>query len=255
MLKPAVFLLCLVSFTAQAHEFWLAPDSYTPAEGDQVQIHWRVGEYFLGSELIYLPNRTHAMGVIVDGRRESYEPRFAAKPVFELAMPKANSVIVYTESSDYSLQYEAVEDFNEFIRLDRLTALITEASAMQTTPIKERYRRHAKTIVQGTAGVLTDQRVGMTYEWLIEWQQNGIRGVLFQGETLMQQRPVSLFWRDSLGGVEVFTAFTDANGEVAFSDLRPGEYLLNAIDMITPNNTADGAWYSHWVSTTFYVQP
>lgn len=252
MLKPILVWLVWFSVTAQAHEFWLAPNNYTPVPGDQVYIHWRVGEQFVGTDLIYLPHRTHAMGVIVDGQRNDYEARFAAKPVFDLQMPEASHLVVFTESSDYSLQYESAADFEAFIQLDRLTTVIGDAKSPQTAPIQERYRRYAKTLL-GTEP--TDVRVGMAYEWIVDWLPSGIQATLYKGSQGLGKRPVSLFYRDVSGTVTARKDYTNDAGEIVFNDLLPGEYLLNAIDMIPPNDTEDGAWYSHWASVTFYIQP
>jgi hypothetical protein len=256
MLKifSSILLLSALSTASVAHDFWLEPHQYTAAEGKKISIDWRIGDQFAGDNLVYLPDTVERMSLTHAGQTQSLSSRFASKPAIKISSTLAGSSIITLESIDFDVEYDSWEGFKSFVEKEEIGYDLPQSGEL---PVRERYRRYAKTIVTSDGESIVDQRTGLTFEWVLQdVSDTEARAQLWYGDQPASDFVVKVF-RKPLGkkkGVEPEFFRTDADGFFVLTGLETEqEILLNSIALSFDANE-EYPWYSEWASMTFAVE-
>lgn len=265
-------VLCVAAASAQAHEFWIEPSSYTPKAGEEVRVAVRVGMHFDGQPVPRKNDRIERFAAIswpsdatnpterlIDGD-EGDDPAGRFAPA-----DRGLAIIVY--DSNHSRIELSGEDFTAYLEEKGLTG-IREARArtgITDEPAREIYSRCAKSLVwvggrddaAMSAGKLKDAAAGLPLEIIAEFDPyasdppDEIRvRVLFRGEPV-ERAYVSAASR--LAPKDAQHARTDGDGRVTFRITDAGPWLVDCTHMIAAPNDANADYESFWASLTFAV--
>ena len=243
----ASLLLVLVVSSADAHDFWIEPSSFTPAAGESVAVRLRVGEHLEGEPV---PRRT--------GRIERFFARSATgerevpgqdnrDPAGVLAVRDKGTTIVAYRSLPTRTELPA-EKFESYLREEGLEFVIEARKARGQAGRKgiEIYSRAAKALLQTGGGDLRDQRVGLRLELV---RSGDAFEVVYEGKPLPDALVVAL----RRGGSAPLRVRSDAAGKARFPAFGRGQWLVKTVHMIPAPKSADADWESLWASVTFAV--
>ena len=265
-LATATLLLIggLPTLPAAAHEFWLQPDNFTPAPGDDVEIYHFNGQNFSGDDLPFLGewNRRY---VVADAKGErSVRGYDGDLPAVTTRFDSPGLRIFAYHGSPDILAFETLDTFETYIRKVGLGAIVRRhrEQGKPETNIRESYTRNAKLLLGvgaakgGAAGA--DRALGLPLELIAE--QNPY--TTEPGATL----PVRLLYKgEPMAGLTITTfndrdpknpsqTVTDAAGRALIALPTTGAYLVSAVHMFEPSPGTDADWESLWVSLTFSLQ-
>lgn len=247
-LLTASALLLLVVSSADAHDFWIEPSSFTPAAGDVVAVRLRVGEHLEGEPV---PRRT--------GRIERFFARSATgefdvpgqdnrDPAGVVTVRDRGTTIVAYRSRPTRTELPAAK-FESYLREEGLEHVIEQRKARGESAKMgtEVYSRAAKTLLQSGGGAVKDQPLGLRLELI----RTGNRfQVLFEGKPLQRALVVAIRRGGEANPTRVRT---DGSGTAVFPDLRRGEWLVKTVHMVQASPSAEADWESIWASVTFAV--
>lgn len=259
---PAISLLCTLIWgiaTANAHEFWLEPNTYAPKVKEDVGILLKVGQNFSGSLYPYLSDRFFKFTTEQNGGAKTVEGLDGDDdPAVKLAFPDERLAILTYHSKSFDLNYEKIAKFESFLGNTGLDEILTRhrAAGKPETGIDERYYRAAKLLLNvGGKAMGEDKFTGMPLELVAERNPYG----LAVGEEL----PVRLLYEGKpIEGI-LITAIeksnpkaaqkrrTDKDGRAMIPLPASGAWLLNAVHMIEPAPDEGIHWISLWASMTF----
>lgn len=247
-LLPVSLLLIVIAFSAEAHDLWIEPSSFTPAAGDTVALRLKVGEHFEGETV---PRRR--------GRIERFFARSAAgetevpgqdghDPAGVLAVRDQGTTVVAYRSRPLRIELEAAK-FELYLREEGLESVIAARKARgdSARPGVEIYSRAVKSLLQTGGGNPVDQVLGLRLEVVRRGESFQI---LFGGKPLPGALVVAIRRGEAR---EARRMRTDAAGMVTFSKLKKGEWLVKTVHMIPAPASVDADWESLWTSVTFAV--
>ena len=254
-----VCALFLGSTTANSHEFWLEPNTYSPKVNEDVGILLKVGQHFGGALYPYLSNRFFKFTTQQDGAAKTVEGLDGDDdPAVKLAFPDERLAILTYHSKSFDLNYETIAKFKRFLGNTGLDEILKRhrTAGKPETSIDERYYRAAKLLLNvGSKALGEDRFTGMPLELVAERNPYGLAA----GEKL----PVRLLYKGKpIEGI-LITAFKKSNPEAAQKRRTnkaglamiplpaSGAWLLNAVHMIEPAPDDGIHWISLWASMTF----
>ena len=271
MVRTALLVSLFAGFTtscikpASAHEFWLEPSDYNLIADEQLTVTLRNGEKFRGDLLPYLPAEFVRFSLRNAG--EDYPVESALGDV-ELTLPRTGApglkVLTY-ESQAQQLEYSSYAKFAQFAREEGVEWVLEEFQNKhdRQLPVREKFRRFAKSLFSVGMASGADQPMGMELELVamdnpyLIGEKDALRfQLLYQGAPLVGAQ-VSIFSRSQSQSAHRDTAITDHQGIVTLSQLPGREYLLNAVHLRAPGLlerfTQGTHWESLWASLTFGV--
>jgi uncharacterized GH25 family protein len=251
--------LFLGTTTANSHEFWLEPNTYSHKVNEDVGILLKVGQHFGGALYPYLSNRFFKFTTQQDGAAKTVEGLDGDDdPAVKLAFPDERLAILTYHSKSFDLNYEKIAKFKKFLGNTGLDEILKRhrTAGKPETSIDERYYRAAKLLLNvGSKALGEDRFTGMPLELVAERNPYGLAA----GEEL----PVRLLYKGKpIEGI-LITAFrksnpeaaqkrrTDKDGMAMFPLPTSGAWLLNAVHMIEPAPDDGIHWISLWASMTF----
>jgi len=260
-------IVIAAAIPANAHEYYLMPETFTPKTGKEISVSHRLGQKFKGNEMPWVNSWNVRSEVWENG--EKHKIRFADgdRPALKITPASDELVVVIHQSNIDRLDFKTWEKFVKYTDKEGLSAIAEQHLAEGKPkpgegkpPIRELYSRFAKTLLTPNGNAKgKDMVTGLTIELVA--LENPI--ALEPGQPM----PVKLLFRGKpLEGatVKVFTApdtefkhriLTDAMGRADIPDDGSGPYLINAIAMTkvaAAGKIAEGADYeSFWASMTF----
>lgn len=246
---------------AAAHEFWISPDAYQVAPGEAIVAALRNGERFSGRSLAHRPSRTERFELVQGSSEVALEPTIGDRPAIDAAAPGEGLVVLVHETGDLSLDYDDLARFEAFGAHKGYPGLAEAHEARGLgMPVRERYRRHAKSLVAVGEGSGADAPVGLRAELIA--LANPYEGPLealpvelrWEGAALRDHQ-IEVFARGEDGEVAITTHRTDASGRASVP-VSPGtEVMIDAvvIEPLEREDEDDPAWASHWANLTFAV--
>ncbi len=258
----SVFALLLFTFavSANAHEFWLEPDSYTPVPGAKVSISHSYGQYFKGDGLPYV-GEWHQRYVVADGTRERKVSGFDGDlPAIQTSFSDSGLKVFGYFGTPEPQVYDNLEKFEKYVQkvgLDHIARRHRELGK-SNKKIRELYARNAKMLLGVGSASGNDRALDLPLELIAE--QNPY--TLKPGASL----PVQLLYRGKpISGIAIITfsqkdpknpvkTVTDADGRSTIALPAPGAYLLNAVHMFEPAAGEKSDWTSLWASLTFALR-
>lgn len=257
-------LICAISGPAWAHEFWISPEDYTVDPGTRIKAELRVGSEFSGAGYAYLPKRTSRFELVQDGTVTPVEPRIGDRPALNVDAAEDGLVVVVHETADSDLTYDDWETFTRFFTHKDLTGFpqVHYDRGLPEDPVKEVYRRYAKSLIAVGDGAGQDSPTGLKIE--IVARTNPYTDDLSEGmtvEVLLEGAPrvdtqVEVFDRAPNDLIDIRYYRTDAQGQAVFP-VEPGhEYMVDSVAMSATDNDdpqAGPVWRSIWANLTFAV--
>lgn len=270
---PVTLLMALLALTpgpAIAHEYWLAPSTFLAGPGDTVSVGALAGEGFVGERKRFSPGRA-IRWLVRAGRELDLTPVGTADDTTwaRFAPGDRGGMLFAYESGFASITLDAAT-FERYLAAEGLDGpLATRRARADTLPVRERFRRCAKSWLAGTDARRATTALGLPCE-IVPLSAPGagtslrVR-VMFEGEPLAGA--LLNAWRQPFaadGGLldpvrrdnveAAWSGRTDGRGEVVVPVEEVGEWLLGVVHMIPSRDPAAADWESSWGSLTFARQ-
>jgi uncharacterized GH25 family protein len=263
-------MLCwLGASAAQAHEFWLMPQSFSVPLAQPFQLELRVGAGWPGESLGRNPDYIERFGFVdAQGeRRIAGQP--GGNPAGVVTAKKRGAAWAVFRSKRSALTLEA-DKFESYLREEGLESII-EARRLNGTsklPGRELYSRCAKSLLQVGNGSATPpaflkRNTGLTLELIPQTDPHQLRGGgAFTVQLLYLNQPLRGALVKALPQTAAdaakspqLTGRTDAQGRVTLPLPHGGVWLINAVHMVAAAPQLNADWESVWSSLTFELQP
>lgn len=254
--RPRLRLLTIIgmlgiSAAAQAHEFWIEPETHRPAVGKVLRVSLLHGERFAG-EVVARDESQISRFVILGGDQQGpIVGRSGGSASLARPVAAGTNILVY-ESAGKSIELPA-EKFEAYLKEEGLSAIARQRAARGESgePGREVYSRCAKAIVvagdaAAARNAVTDRVVGLPLEILLKRVPEIPSGVLsadarlsaqalFRGRPLVGARVVAVCKDEPKHLLE---AVTDGDGMVSFPIARGGRWMITTIHMIRAEEEA-----------------
>ncbi|MBC7283488.1 DUF4198 domain-containing protein [Hoeflea sp.] len=246
------------------HEFWIAPQDYTVAAGDEIRADIRIGQDFKGDAFPYIPSRFTAFQRHDREGEGDVDGTTGDLPALSLVPRGEGLTIVTYVSVAERIRFQGWEKFAEYLHYEGLATIPArhDARGLPRDEIRELYTRCAKTLVAvGDASADEDRPTGMRLELVAGENPQALSPgaemsftLLWEGEPLRDTQ-VALFRRGADGGDATRSVTrTDDEGKASFSLPGNGAYLASAVHMIEAPADRNADWESYWASLTFGVE-
>jgi len=251
--------LLLSAAASQAHDFWLDPGSFTPAQSP-VTISLRVGDTFPGEPFPRDPTHLERFvvagprGVATVGGRPGWDPAGYA-PLTGAGV----HVVGYLSTRQRIVAAGTV--FDGYVTKEALGDVIVTRAAVKApeAPVRELFTRCAKSLVSfgdPRAGG-GDVALGLPLELVAETNpytaapgQTIVVRLLHRGEPLAG---ATVSARNPARPDMRLVQRTDSDGRAAFRLPQGGFWLVRAIHMLPSSRDSGADWESLWASLTFAV--
>ena len=261
---------------AQAHEFWLQPDTFFTQLGQVVNIEVLVGEHFNGERSEGKKNRLVQYAHWVEGAKVDLSPSLTEGHygVVPIKVSKPGTHLVAFANTNKYLSMRA-DSFLLYLREDGLDPIIKVIKARQErheTPIRSRefYRRCVKTLIQAGPVKPTDKTfsldTGMPLEIVPLLNPYTIKpGNWAEFQIVFEHKPLAnalvRYWTRPIRvgkeapdvkpkGLTEEHQRSNAQGRVRFN-LRSGQNMVSLVQMVATTDTKEADWQSYWGSLTF----
>jgi uncharacterized GH25 family protein len=262
----SLMTLCLLGASAaQAHEFWLMPQSFSVPRAQEFQLELRVGAGWPGESLGRNPAYIERFGLVdVKGERG-----IAGQPGGDPAgtvvgrTPGAAWAVFRSKRSEITLE---ATKFESYLRDEGLENII-EARRLNGTsdaPAREMYSRCAKSLLQvgdsaKASSAFLKRNTGLTLELIPQTDPQQLRGggsftvqLLYLNQPLRGAlvKALAQTAADEAKAAQI-TGRTDAQGRVSLPLSHGGVWLINAVHMVKAPSQLNADWESVWSSLTF----
>lgn len=254
-------LILMITFLAQAHEFWMLPKKFRYKVGEEIKIDLMVGEGFEG-EFWDLKRykveelKLHRLNGVKDltkevksteGNNLTYKTDLGGTYLFTL------------KSNDAYIELEGKE-FNAYLEEDGLDYILDQRKKSNTLEKKstEYYTRFAKLLVQ--SGDRTDNAfkkvVGLKYEIVPEQNPYDLKvgdyltcKVLFEGKPA--PHTLVKVWNRVRDTSFMQNIYTENDGTIRFPISTTGPWMVSSVRMIASERGAE--YHSLWASLVFGI--
>ena len=258
--------LLLGAGMAQAHEFWIQPESYRLEPGQPLIADIRVGQDFVGDTQAYIPSTINSFTITDANGPRAVTGRIGDIPAVNI-QPRAGGLQILSLFTTTSvLTWDSYQEFEEFVNLHGMPWVLDTHAArgLPDTGFKEAYTRFVKSLTSVGNGAGQDRFTGMFFELvagLNPYTDDLGAGmpitVLFQGEPLPGKQ-VDLFFRNPDGEFTKVSVRANGEGVAMVPDLGAGEYMVNTVHMIQPFpadiERTGVVWHSIWGSITYAIE-
>lgn len=251
LLKILVFAAAV---PASAHDFWLEPSSFRPAEERLVAIRLMVGDHGKGEPVKRNDGRIKRF-VVRDmaGERKVRGPR-GGDPAGYIEGVSGNAMVGY-RSTPIRHGDMSPQRFASYLREEGLERIIEQRSASGSTdrPGREIFSRSAKAWIASEAGGRFDETFGFRFEIVLE---SDPQGTPLRARVLFEGRPVEGVLVSALHRATGRKASerSDPAGRVVLPANGAGIWLVKAVHMI-PAGLEDADWESFWATLSFERAP
>lgn len=229
-----------------AHDFWIEPSSFHPAEGERVTATLRVGQKLQGETVPRIPPLVDRF-VLDDKPMIGYG---GSDPAGIALVTKAGFQWIGYQSNAFPMTNDAPK-FEQYLRDEGLDAVIKLRSQ---GPQSERFYRCAKALlhVGPTKTGAIDAPLGFTLELVPRKTPRAGEALpltlLFRGKPAANILVVAMSKSDPDKAVR---ARTDGRGRVTLPIAHGGFWLIKAVHMEPAPAGSGVEWESWWASITF----
>lgn len=253
-------LTWLAATPVGAHEFWLAPETFTLSADQPVQANIRIGQHFKGDSFVYRPSQVETLNLQQGKTVTTVPAKLGDLPAINIKPVGTGLNILTLSSALFTVTYYEPEKFPDFVRKEGLEWALKahQQRNLPDTHFTEAYRRHAKSLLKVGDGQGNDRRTGMPFEWVM----------ITNPYTSHVDPVVQLWWRDNVAAnaqcrlfvrngtqVQEHVLRTDSAGKVTLPRTPGATYLLNAVRIMIPDAAAaaetQAVWETRWASLTF----
>jgi uncharacterized GH25 family protein len=256
-----VLSLCLGALSvAQAHNFWIEPQSYRPSIGQVVGIGLKVGDYAQSWPLPRNAGRIETFESIGPDGERPIVGRDGSDPAGTARFSRPGSYVLVYRSNHAFTEMEPAK-FDEYLQekgLQEIIALRRERGAAGGN-IREAYSRYAKSLLQAgaTAAGGGDRVIGLKFEIVAGVDLAGRGGGAGQSfQLLFDGKPVRGTLLTAMRRDEpqnTLRGRTDEHGQVTLPTVVPGIWLVTAVKMLPAVAGLAADWESFWASLTFEI--
>lgn len=252
----------LVVKKAEAHEFWISPDSYRIEAGDTMLAALRVGQSFSGSSFSYIPQNFVTFELVTPEGKAPVEGRMGDLPALKIEGAQEGLNVIVHQTTPLSLKWVDWEIFKSFCEHKDFAWAIEDhlERELPEKGFRESYTRYAKSLVGVGTAEGQDAVFGMETEIVAlanPYTDDLSKGfpvkVLYQGKARMNVQ-VEVFARAPDGTVTDTFQRTDMEGKALIPVVPGTEYLLDAVVMRPLMGSVEedtAVWESLWASLTF----
>jgi len=258
LFKLSLFLL----FTfLTSHEFWLQPDKYIYTRGEEINIHFLVGENFEGDNWTGDSSRINSINFYYGGVKDEIPANQFIEKGDSLQLrqyDEGTSMLTYNSKNSY-ITLDSSE-FNSYLLEDGLNDAIEYRKQHNETDStgREYYQRSVKAIIQ--VGAVKDETykqatalpldiIPLSHPYKLTNGAILSVKILFKNEPLQNaavkiwNRHNNVTWKKDLR--------TDANGLVSFPVNTKGKWMISTVKMIRVYGDPEAQWQSFWGSCTW----
>lgn len=260
MIFRCIGYICIVamsSLTASAHEFWVAPQAYTPQAGEPIAVGLKVGQMMKGADYPYLSGKFQSFTITNRENTRNAEGVEGDIPALNYTADEPGLHIIAFHAVPHPITFDTFLEFLDYLTYEGLGDIGREhkSRSLPEVGITERYIRYAKGLVQ-VGPILAadiDRHLGLQFELIAELNpylpnlQTLPVSLLWKGKPVAK-RQISIF--NDNGAVTRTLVTTDGEGRALIPLASGGEFLLNAVQ-IEPVEGGEAMWESHWASLTF----
>ena len=273
--RLTVAMCWLASSGAQAHEFWLMPQSFTVPLAQSFQLELRVGAGWPGETLGRNPDYIERFGLLDANGERRIGGQPGGDPAGEVTAKTAGAAWAVFRSKHSAITLEAPK-FESYLRDEGLENIIEarRLSGTSDAPGREVYSRCAKSLLRAsrpaattattavkTPAAFLQRRTGLTLELIPQTDPQQLRGGgAFTVQLLYLNQPlrgalVKALPQTAAGDAQVaqITGRTDSQGRVTLPLSQGGVWLINAVHMVPAPPQYNAEWESVWSSLTFEV--
>jgi uncharacterized GH25 family protein len=262
-----IFCLCLFVLPAillPAHEFWLQPERFICKRGETINIRFKLGENFHGSNWEGNASRTNTLRIYMGGAKDDLSRQLSEGKgdSLQVAMFDEGTTMICYNSTNSFLQLDA-PTFNEYLEEYGLKNVIElrKQQKLQDSAGRELYQMSIKTLVQ--VGSATNECYKQVTELPLDiipqsnpyTLKNNQRLVvrLLMNKTPLVNADVRLWHR--IGDTSLLRCMkTDQKGEIGFKVNTAGRWMISALAMNHLENQPMADWQSYWGSFTWGYQ-
>ncbi|EFL87802.1 DUF4198 domain-containing protein [Ahrensia sp. R2A130] len=262
LIAATVAFATMMATEVQAHEYYLLPQTFTPAVGETVPVSHKLGQRFNGNEMPYVG--------IWNVRSEQWNPSGMEpvkgldgdRPALQITVSEPGITVVVHQSNIDKLTFKSWEKFKTYAFKEGLGDAVaaTLKSDKPKDTLKEGYSRYAKTLLVTSGDTSSlDRPTGLKIELVALANPNALdQNEPMPVQVLLDGKPLPGVMIKMFTGIDTEAShriLTDAEGKAPIPARGPGPYLLNAIHMSEPQSEGlveDGVhWESFWASLTF----
>lgn len=262
--------LALAGSSVAAHEMFLKPAAFRLEPGSQTVVALFNGTIDK-SENPITRERMKAV-VVVAGGKVSVPPvsrwRDDAKTSYlDLTVGAPGGYVVGVSTAPKIIELSA-DNFEEYLRHDGIEDILKERKAANVarTPVRERYSKHVKTLLQVGDAASDDyaRPLGFPAEILLAKNPASVKvgdtldfQALIKGRPMGRQLVYANYEGAPAGGAQgghpgAQRLRTDADGKAAFKVTHPGRWYVTLINM--QKATGEATYESNWATLTFEVR-
>lgn len=248
-----------VAVPVSAHDFWIEPSTFHPAQGEDFSVALRVGEHFRG-EPVPRDDKKLRRFFLVSSYGESPIPGLPGTDPAGFAKVDTPGVAVIGYRSERTPITLEAEKFEKYLADEGLDAPLKEREKRgeKGKPGREIYSRSVKSIViVGSRVREFDRRLGLTGEILLEsdpakWKpETPVEFRLLYDDKPLAGALVKAISKDDPD--QTLTVRSGKNGSARLSLPRRGVWLVEAVHMVPAPKGSDADWESVWTSLTFEI--
>lgn len=258
----ATVCLTLIVVLSHSHEFWLQPQKFRFAPGEEIKVNFLVGENFTGEVWDLTKHKVTKLEVIsAYGKKDLTTQVKAGKGPHITHKPTNEGTQLFALESNAAYIELPGSEFNAYLEEDGLTDIIKrrKENNEMDKPSRENYTRYAKLLVK--SGSRDDEvykrKLGLKVEIIPQQNPHKLKsGDYLDCLVLIDGKPgahrLVKIW--SQIGKNVFTqnAFTENDGTLRFPISNPGPWMVSTVYMVPSDK--DGIDYeSSWASLVFGV--
>lgn len=251
-----------------SHDFWLVPNAFRVALGDDIVVHGQTSSEFPTSLSAITVDRVASARIIMDGTDRAIEGLSVEGPSLRIqqVVRRAGQAVVAVAVAPRNIP-ESAESFRAYLTLEgapEALARYEREGLLPTDSILRRYAKYAKTLVEvGSGGPRAAQKVvGHPLEFVPRADPTASAAgssirfqVLFLGEPLAGLRGHASVAEgpgaESAYGHAEFE--TDARGEFTLELAGTGIWNVRALHVV-PAPVGSGAdWDVHWATLVWGV--
>ena len=251
----AIAIACV---SANAHDSWIEPSSFTPASGARIELRLCEGDGFEGWSL---PRNNRRIEKFVASGPLGEQPivgRDGSEPAGIARFATAGGYVIAYRSNRALTEVPAVE-FDEYLREKGLAKILASRRQQGAggKKVREAFSRHTKTLIRvgDAAGGVIDRPMGLRLEFVAE--PNLLRADVHDARSfqlLHEGKPLAgvlvTATRPGMADDDLIVR-TDAGGRASLNLRALGMWRVAAVHMIEAPNNVAAEWESLWTSLTF----
>jgi uncharacterized GH25 family protein len=262
--RPILGVVAFVAVVslASAHDFWLQPDTFTPAVNKPAALSLHVGDRFVSEkELAHQKKATVSLKLFSAGDAIDLDAKDDDKPIVRFTPKKAGVYFVALERDAKLITLEA-KKFNSYLEAEGLDDVLSDRKKAGESDKsgREWYRRFIKTYLRagGKGDDVWKKRAGHKLEIVPLSDPTALKKTAtFAVRVLFDDKPLSgaKVTAFSRAGDKVKDRWTrtTAKGEATFKLGESGVHLVRLVFMRRAKDDREADWHSWWAAMTFEV--